>query len=97
MAGDVGNDDPIIADKITGKAQPDVFVGTVAMQHQHVAGRFVRAALPGRDGHFGDGHNNLVQLVQLGFGGRAQVVNPIADGRVTQPAPGGKHRDSDNQ
>ncbi|MNL43835.1 hypothetical protein D3C87_1663670 [compost metagenome] len=97
MTGNVGDDHSVVADKVPGKTQPDIFVGTEAVQHQDIAGCFVRPALPGRDGHFADGHDNLVQLVQLGLGGGAQVVQPITDGRVAQPAPGRENRDSDNQ
>ncbi|MNP53329.1 hypothetical protein D3C76_1477970 [compost metagenome] len=97
MPGDVGNDHPVVADKVPGKTQPQVLVGTEAVQHQHIAGRLIRPALPGRDGHFGDGHDDLVQFVQLGLDGHAQVIQPVPDGRVAQPAPGGENRDSDNQ
>ncbi|MNF91227.1 hypothetical protein D3C84_738210 [compost metagenome] len=97
MAGDVRDDHPVAADKVPGETQPEVLVGTETMEHQHTAGGLVRPALPGRDGHFGDGHDDLVQPVQLGLGRHAQVIEPVADGRVGQPAPGNEHCENDEQ
>ncbi|MNG21148.1 hypothetical protein D3C84_1054820 [compost metagenome] len=97
MPGNVRNDDPIVTDKVPGKAQPQIFVGAVAVQHQHAAGRLIRPALPGRDRHLVDRHDDFVQPIQLGFNGHAQVIQPITDGRIVQPAPGHDNRDNDNE
>ncbi|MNP07193.1 hypothetical protein D3C76_992100 [compost metagenome] len=91
MAGQIGHHHPVVADKMPGKAQPEILVGAVAMQHQDAAGRFIGPTLPGRYGHLADGDGDLVQPVETCLQRHAHVVQHMADAWIRQPTPGDKH------
>ncbi|BBP77390.1 hypothetical protein PHLH7_34940 [Pseudomonas sp. Ost2] len=61
VAGQVGNDYLVVGDKTAGEADPQVLVGTEAVDQQQ-GRRIARgAALEGRQGHRVDRHRDLCQ------------------------------------